>query len=229
MSNDPKNDQKKAQNSDPNSDHHVDKDTPSEASESAGNPVKEMFLLAALYMPMGFFLWFFAASLLMLPARIVSQFLLTTLHGDVFQRIFQTDFYFEIHTNILMPNPDGGEDLLLTWDVNPMLYAWGMALLFGLIMATPLKAGQRLIQMLIGFSVITVVTIWGVYWETWRDLAFLFGPQARAALDTTALTPTMIALFYQLGYLMLPAVVPIATWILMNRRFIETKVVRYKL
>lgn len=210
-------------------DQNNDPDTSDEQSDGAGNPVKEMFLLAALYMPMGFFLWFFAASLLMLPARILAQLLLTTLHGDVFERIFQSDFYFEIHTNILVPNPEGGEDLLLTWDVNPMLYAWGMALLFGLIMATPLKVGQRLVQMLIGFSIITLVTIWGVYWETWRDLAFLFGPQARAALDTTSLTPTVIALFYQLGYLMLPAVIPIATWILMNRRFIETRVVRHKL
>ncbi|MEN1728208.1 MAG: exosortase H-associated membrane protein [Pseudomonadota bacterium] len=205
-----------------------DSDSRKDGSEGESNPVKEMFLLAALYMPMGFFLWFFAASLLMLPARIISQLVLTTLHGDLFERIFQSDFYFEIHTTILVPNPDGGADLPLTWDVNPMLYAWGMALMFGLIMATPLKAGQRIVQLLIGFSVVSVVTIWGVYWETWRDLAFLFGPDARAAVDASAMSPTVIALFYQLGYLMFPAVIPIATWILMNRDFIETKVVRHK-
>ncbi len=36
----------------------------------------------------------------------------------------------------------------------------------------------------------------------------------------------MIALFYQLGYLMLPAVIPVATWILLNRAFIEAHVIR---
>jgi len=205
-----------------------DNDPRTDSEEKKGNPIKEMFLLAALYMPLGFFLWFFAASLLMLPTRLAAQALLDLLHGDVFQRIFQADFYFEIHTSILVPNPDGGEDLLLTWDVNPMLYAWGMALLFGLIMATPLRAGQRVMQLLIGFLMVSLVTLWGVYWEVWRDLAFLFGPEARAVVDGSALTPTMIALFYQLGYLMFPAVVPIATWILMNRAFIEKHVIRYK-
>ncbi|OAB55437.1 hypothetical protein AY599_02590 [Leptolyngbya valderiana BDU 20041] len=204
-------------------------DDTTDSGRRKGNPIKEMFLLAALYMPLGFFLWFFAAGLLMLPTRIAAQALLKLLHGDVFERIFQADFYFEIHTSILVPNPEGGDKLLLTWDVNPMLYAWGMALLFGLVMATPLKAGQRVVQLLIGFAVVSLVTLWGVYWEVWRDLAFLFGPEARAVVEASALTPTMIALFYQLGYLMFPAVIPIATWILMNRAFIEKHVIRYKL
>lgn len=193
-----------------------------------GNPVKEMFLLAALYLPMGFFLWFFAASLLMLPAGLIVEQLLILLYPDVFQQIFQADFMFEIQTAIEVPNPEGGEDLLLTWDVNPMIYAWGMALLFGLIMATPMQARWRLVQMLIGFSLVSLVTVWGVFWEVWRDLAFLFGPEVRAVVDATAFSPTVIALCYQLGYLMFPAVIPLATWILMNRSFIENEVVRHR-
>jgi len=202
------------------------------ASESESNPVKEMFLLAALYLPLGFFMWFFAASLLMLPARMVSQFVLTLFHGSVFERIFQDDFYFEIQTSVQLPNTEGGVPLL-TWDVNPMLYAWGMALLFGLIMATPLKVTQRLGQMLIGFTAVTLVTVWGVYWEVWKDMAFRWSEQfpveVAPLMDATALNPTVIALFYQLGYLMFPAVVPMACWILMNRKFIEKDVVRHKL
>ena len=215
-------------------DQKHDPGAPTEEAEAAGNPVKEMFLLAALYMPMGFFLWFFAASLLMLPARILSQFVLTTLHGDIFERIFQSDFYFGIQTSIRLSNPEAdGEDLLLTWDVNPMIYAWGMALLFGLIMATPMSVKRRLMQMAIGYATVSLVTMWGVYWEIWKDMAFRwsqqFPAQVAPLVDAATYTPTMIALFYQLGYLMLPAVVPIATWILMNRHFIESKVVRYKL
>ena len=35
------------------------------------NPVREMFLLALLYLPLGFFLWFYLASALMwLPTRL---------------------------------------------------------------------------------------------------------------------------------------------------------------
>jgi hypothetical protein len=200
---------------------------PREASEGTNNPVKEMFLLAALYLPLGFFLWFFAASILMLPTRLLSEALLTGLYPDIFRHFFQNDFLFEIQSTVQVPNPDSGEMMPLTWEVNPMIYAWGMALLFGLTMATPLAAGRRVIQLLIGFCVVTLVTTWGVFWEAWRDLAFLFGPDVGAVIDEVALTPTVIALFYQLGYLMFPAVVPIATWILLNRRFIETEVRRH--
>jgi len=208
-------------------DNDTDSSSPSrDSSERSANPVKEMFLLAALYLPLGFFLWFFAASILMLPARLLSEALLTGIYPDIFVRFFQNDFLFEIQSTVQVTNPDTGDLMPLTWEVNPMIYAWGMALLFGLIMATPLAAGRRLIQMLIGFVVVTLVTTWGVFWESWRDLAFLFGPDVGATVDDVALTPTVIALFYQLGYLMFPAVVPIATWILMNRDFIETEVRR---
>ncbi|MEM7054720.1 MAG: hypothetical protein AAF446_09255, partial [Pseudomonadota bacterium] len=53
--------------------------------QKKGDPIKEMFLLAALYLPMGFFLWFFFASALMyLPAR-VTEFIMTTIAADVFE------------------------------------------------------------------------------------------------------------------------------------------------
>ena len=47
------------------------------------------------------------------------------------------------------------------------------------------------------------------------------GPEAAAAVQSTHLSATAIALCYQLGYLMFPGVIPIAAWILMNRPFIE--------
>jgi len=186
-----------------------------------GNPVKEMFLLAALYLPMGFFLWFYLAGVLMwLPGRI-AQLALTGLFPQVFERVVQLGFHFEIQTLIRLERQVEGRTALLNGEINPMIYAWGMALLFGLIMATPLSARRRILQMLIGYLVVSVVTAWGVFWETWTDLAFRYGPDAAQVVAASGPPTTMIALFYQLGYLMLPAVVPLATWILMNRPFLE--------
>ncbi len=199
-------------------------ETPDAPPPRKGNPIKEMFLLAALYLPMGFFLWFFASSLLMVPTRLVVEWLLVGVHGDVFVSLFQDGYIFELQADQQVRNPETGQMIPLTWIINPMIYAWGMALLFGLIMATPLTIKRRLLQMLIGFMVVSVVAVWGTYWEAWRDVAFLFGPDVGALIDETWHTPTMIALFYQMGYLMFPAVVPVATWILMNRDFIEREV-----
>jgi len=197
---------------------------PPEADRSdgkSGNPVKEMFLLAALYLPLGFFLWFsFGSALMWLPSRLL-EWVLTAFHSDLFEQVVQLGRDFEIQTMIRMERMVDGRTALLNNDVNPMVYAWGMALLFGLIMATPMSARRRALQLLIGYLVLVLVTAWGTFWETWTDLAFRLGPEAAAAVAGSGLPPTLIALCYQLGYLMLPAVVPLATWILMNRPFLE--------
>lgn len=186
-----------------------------------GNPVKEMFLLAALYLPLGFFLWFsFGSALMWFPGRLV-EWTLTGLFPELFERVVQLGFRLEIQTLIEMNRMVEGRVALLNDEINPMIYAWGMALLFGLIMATPMPARRRALQLAIAYLVISLVTAWGVFWETWTDLAFRLGPEAAAAVAGSGLPRTLIALFYQLGYLMLPAVVPLATWILMNRPFLE--------
>jgi len=197
-----------------------DASSPDDDSDE-GNPVKEMFLLAALYLPLGFFLWFsFGSALMWLPARL-AEFALTGLFPGLIDGVVQLGYRLEIQTAIRMERMVEGRVALLNNDVNPMIYAWGMALLFGLIMATPMALRRRALQMLIAYLVICLVTAWGVFWQTWVDLAFQLGPEAAAAVAETGMSPTVIALCYQLGYLMLPAVVPLATWILMNRPFLE--------
>ncbi|SRR6056297_2146353 len=189
---------------------------------TTGNPVKDMFVLAALYLPMGFFLWFwFGSALMWLPARI-ADLALSGLFPSMFDGVVQLGMRLEIQTSIQMTRTVEGRVALLNTDINPMIYAWGMALLFGLIMATPMSVRRRLGQMVISYLVVSLVTAWGVFWESWTNLAFRLGPDSAAAVAGSGLPPTMIALFYQLGYLMLPAVVPLATWILMNRPFLET-------
>jgi len=190
------------------------------------NPIKAMFVLALLYLPLGFFLWFFASSLLMFPTGRLAEWLLTGLFSEVFEALIQLNFQFEIQTSIDLSQQVEGRAVALDLMINPMVYAWGMALLFGLIMATPLSAVQRVMQLLISFVVMTTVTLWGVFWETLTNLAFRSGPEAAQAAAGLGLSMDVIALCYQLGYLMLPAVVPVACWILMNRDFVERHVLR---
>lgn len=192
-----------------------------QVEETSKNPVKEMFILAALYLPLGFFLWFFMASGLMFPTSRLVEMLFTGFYPDLFERVVQLGFHFEVQTSVILPRQVEGRTAALNLEINPMIYAWGLALLFGLTMATPTRGLRRLVQLIVGFVVVTLVTTWGVFWEVWRDMAFLMGPQAAAAVQSTNLSATAIALCYQLGYLMFPGVIPIAAWILMNRPFIE--------
>lgn len=189
---------------------------------SAGNPVREMFILAALYLPLGFFLWFsFASALMWLPGRAVDG-LLTGLYPAIFEDVVQFGKSYEVQTRIQIEQLVQGRVALITMDMNPKIFAWGMALIFGLVMATPLSGRRRFLQLLIGYALLTVVTAWGVFWNVWVNLAFGAGPEGAAAVQSVGLSPTAIALCYQLGYLMLPAITPVAAWILMNRAFLET-------
>lgn len=196
-----------------------DKEPPERAAGT--NPVKEMFILAALYLPLAFFLWFFFASAVTyLPGRL-SELVLAGFFPDIFERVVQLEFHLEIQTAIEMSRRIDGQIPLLNLMINPMIYGWGLPLLFGLIMATPLSVGRRLLQLAVGFAVSSAVVVWGVFWEAWRDLAFLMGPEAGAVVAESVMNPTVIALCYQLGVLMLPGVIPVAAWILMNWPFLE--------
>jgi hypothetical protein len=186
-----------------------------------GNPVREMFVLAALYLPMAFFIWFsFSSALMWLPGRLLDL-ALTGLYPAVFDDVIQFGFRYEVQTGIQLSQTADGRIGLLTLQINPMIYAWGMALLFGLTMATPTTVRRRLVQLVVSYLLISLIATWGSFWETWVNLAFQAGEPGAAAVAGTVLSPTAIALMYQLGYLMLPAVVPLAAWILMNRPFLE--------
>lgn len=200
-------------------------------NEAASNKstIKEMFLLAALYLPLGFFLWFFMASLVAFPAARLSDLTLGLLFPRVFDGIEQIGYMLEVGTRIPSSVEPGA---LVGTQINPMLYAWGMPLIFGLVMATPLSVKRRLLQCLTGFALIVLVQVWGVVWEALRDLFFILSqaePNVRQVVGRLALSPTAVALCYQLGYLILPAVTPVAVWILMNRRFLEEHVIRGRL
>lgn len=196
---------------------------------TTNTPVKEMFLLAALYLPLGFFLWFFMASLVVFPAARLSDWTLSLVFPRVFDSIEQIGYLLEVGTRIPSSIEPGA---LVGTQINPMIYAWGIPLIFGLVMATPLSIRQRLVQCLIGFSLVILVQVWGVVWEALRDLYFILPqaePNVRQVVARLALSPTAVALCYQLGYLILPAVMPIAAWILMNRKFLEDNVIRGRL
>ncbi len=201
----------------------TDNDTKQASDKQDKTQIKELFILAALWLPLGFFLWFYFGSLLVRPTAWISSWLLSTALPNAIEGINQVSFNFEIETLIPHERLVQGRVALLTFDVNPMIYAYGVPLFFGLVMATPgLTALQRAIQIVGGYAILVFVQVWGVCWEALKDLALNFGALGAQAIAEAGLSPTLIALCYQLGYLILPAVVPLVIWILFNRNFLQT-------
>jgi hypothetical protein len=197
--------------------------TEERASAEQEFKLSELLILAALWMLFGFMVWYYLSAFHVVPARLASAAILEQLLGDDFRRIIAEPgqrFLFQVETNIPFTFRDGSTQAL-GFLVNPLIYSYGLPLLFGLVMGSNVGWRRKLGLLVVGCGVITAVQIWGVVWESLKLLAFNFGDQTHAVVQGHGISDTAIALCYQLGTLILPALAPIFIWVLGNRPLVE--------
>ncbi len=188
------------------------------------SPIKELFVSALLYLPLCFFIWFYAAPIWVMPAKWLAAWVMQLWQADLFNGIEQQQFLFQVQTLIFPPafNAQDAKLAVLEVTVNPMKYGYGLAVFAGLVISVPnLKLKAKLLQLSVGFLVIVVIQANGVFWETCKSLLFSGGGDAFQAINDTGISHNLVAAMYQMSYLILPAVVPIVIWVLLNRGFIE--------
>jgi hypothetical protein len=198
-------------------DEHADTETREELKLS------ELLILAALWMIFGFMLWFYLSAFHGAPARIASDWILGHILGDDFRRIVvepNQHFLYQVETQIQFTFRDGTTDAL-GFVVNPLIFSYGLPLLFGLVMGSNVSWWRKFGIMVIGYAVITLVQIWGVVWQSLKMLAFNFGAQTHAIVQSHGVSDAAIAMGYQLGTLIFPALAPIFVWVLTNRPLVE--------
>jgi len=188
------------------------------------SPLRQFVLAAALWLPACFALWAVLISPLLWPVAKLAALALHQFLPDVVLALETDGPRFEVVTRLLTEPDASGRVGNLVLTSTPMIYAWCLPLFAGLVMATPLSAGQRLLQIGIGFAVLWLVVSWGAFFDALYLLQFRAGPLGQAALAQAGFSIDGIALGYQFGYLVLPAVTPAALWILLNRAFIESLV-----
>jgi hypothetical protein len=185
--------------------------------------LSELLILASMWMLFGFMLWFYLSAFHGAPARIAAEAILSHLLSDDFHRIIvepNQHFIYQVETQIQFTFRDGTTDAL-GFIVNPLVFSYGLPLLFGLVMGSDVSWLRKAGIMLIGYVVITFVQIWGVVFQSLKMLAFNFGEQTHAVVLSHGITDTTIAMGYQLGTLIFPALAPIFVWVLSNRPLVE--------
>lgn len=185
--------------------------------------LSELLILASMWMIFGFMLWFYLSVFHGAPARIAADAILGHMLGDEFYRIIvnpEQRFLYQVETQIQFTFRDGTTDAL-GFVVNPLIYSYGLPLLFGLVMGSNVSWLRKFVIMLIGYVVITGVQTWGVVWQSLKMLAFNFGAQTHAVVQQAGVSDSAIALGYQLGTLIFPALAPIFVWVLTNRPLVE--------
>ena len=185
--------------------------------------LSELLILASMWMIFGFMLWFYLSAFHGAPARIAADQILSYLLGSDFSRIIvepNQHFLFQVETTIQFTFRDGTTEAL-GFIVNPLIFSYGLPLLFGLVMGSDVSWLRKAVIMLIGYAVITLVQIWGVVFESLKMLSFNFGEQTHEIMLSHGIQDTTVALGYQMGTLILPALAPIFVWVLTNRPLVE--------
>lgn len=185
--------------------------------------LSELLILASMWMLFGFMLWFYLSAFHGVPARLASEAILSHILGSDFYRIIvepNQHFLYQVETQIQFTFRDGTTDAL-GFIVNPLIFSYGLPLLFGLVMGSDVSWKRKLSIMLTGYVVITLVQIWGVVWQSLKMLAFNFGEQTHAIVLSHGVSDASIALGYQLGTLIFPALAPVFVWVLTNRPLVE--------
>lgn len=185
--------------------------------------LKAFLLQAVLWLPLAFFLWFVLRTVAVYPVVRMVAAVLTGWLPDIFSGASQNFHTVDVDTWLPAPGQFDAEGRqgLITLTSNALQYAYGVPVLIGLVMATPMTWARTFMQLAIGCAVLIPMQAFGVTTELLKIVAFETGPDGAAALAANGVSPTALALAYQFGYLILPALTPIVLWILMNRPFIE--------
>ncbi len=194
--------------------------------QQAGNQelrLSELLILAFLWMVFGFMLWYYLSAFHGVPVRLLANEILSRLLGSEFLNIIPNPdhhYLFQVQTNVPFQFPDGSREAL-GFIVNPLVFGFGLPLLFGLVMASGVSFLRKMGILLIGYVCVMLIQVWGVVWQSLKMLAFNFGPDAHQLVADAGVSDELIALCYQLGVLILPPLVPIILCVLANWTLIE--------
>lgn len=215
-------------------------------SQSARSLIRRFALSSLLWLPLAFFAWWGWGSVLVLPAALMSEWLLLLIWPETFQSV---EMLARDSLRVFFVSYVEAEPVLwgsLFADINPLKYGYGFPLFIGMVMAVPQAPARQAWLIGLGYLLMVVLQVWGIVFESMRNVAFEHGiqvlvwPQAAESaglleaiqsgqlnpgqvllLQPVGLAEELIALFYQLGYLIFPAVVPIIVWMLMHTAFVE--------
>jgi hypothetical protein len=183
----------------------------------------ELLLLASLWMLFGFMLWYYLSVFHGIPVRLAVDSLLQWVLGDQYHNTIPNpdrQYLFQVQTRIPFQFPDGSQEAL-GFIVNPLIYGYGLPLLFGLVMASAGTLYRKALTLLCGYLAILAVQVWGVFWQALKMLTFNFGPEVQQVVTDAGVSPTAIALCYQLGTLIFPPLVPVVVWVLASWKEVE--------
>jgi hypothetical protein len=181
-------------------------------------PLPRFILVVLAWLPAAFALWYFAAPILLWPAKLVVEAIALAVFDDLVRAIEQHGAVLTFATT-LRPGQAAATWGQITVDVNALLYSFGLPLYAALVVAAREPRWPR--KLAIGYAVLLPVVAWGVLADFLKNVAITSGPLVASQTGFSSVQREAIVFAFQFGSLILPTVVPAATWVLTHRALLE--------
>jgi hypothetical protein len=188
-------------------------------------PVYLFLLEAFIWLPITFFIWYYFASVLTVPVAFLVRLFLTNLWPSWIEGIEQHGHLLEVTTSITLSIniavPDGAE-ALFAFDVNPLIYGYGLPFLMALTFAVPNTVSSKLRQVSLAWLLVLLpVQTFCVMTLILKVLIFQTEPSISFQIASSDWSREAIALAFQFGSLILPPVTPLLIWIFLNQNYLQ--------
>lgn len=181
------------------------------------NLIGRFFLAAFFWLALWLVIWAQTAPTLGQPVVWLSHWTLRWLLPGVIGETLGTgkDLHFATTLTVAVPGAPPGTVGELLVPVDVLAYTWNLPLLMALLQA----ADQRffsLERMLLGYLALIPFQAWGVVFAVLKGLAIQAGPALAAQVGIEGWAREAVALGYQFGFLMLPAIAAASVWIALS-------------
>ncbi len=183
---------------------------------------KRFLLHTLLWLPVCFLVWYQLRGLLVVPVllglRLLAPWLPAVDHIEYQGDHLAAVLSLRADTLPGLQIPAGKTAEILV-SLDPLAYGYGLALFAALLLATP-DDHRRWWHWLLGLVVLWLVQLWGLSFELLKNLFFGLPPGLSAGPTLSDTLKNLVALGYQFGYLIAPAVVPVGLWMILQRHWL---------
>jgi len=193
----------------------------STVTRPAAASVAKFALHVGLWLPACFAAWYFGARYLAPIIGDAAVALVGLARPGLVAALERQDLLLVFVTSIEV-HPQPGQTGVLLVEVNPLLYTAGLPLFLALMLASR----ARWWTLLVGALLLLPFQAWGVAFDFLAQVGVKAGPEVSARAGLLGWRAEAVALSYQLGSLVFPALVPAALWMAFNRPLLASLVQR---
>ena len=183
--------------------------------------VARFALRIGLWLPPSFAAWYFAATYLASLAGAAAAACVGVLRSGLVAALEHSDAALVFVTTLQVHGQAGQTGVLLV-EVNPLPYLAGTPLLVALMLASR----ARWWKVMAGIALLLPFQAWGIAFDFLVQVGVKSGWEVSVQAGLGGWRAEVIALAYQLGSLIFPALAPVALWIAFNRRLFSELVLR---